>query len=260
MTPRFTPAVFPALAGLVAFTLLAGCVASGDSSRKVSNRDAAIANVQLGVAYMQQGNLSLAKEKLDRAEKQDPRNLELHSAMAELEQKLEHPSEAERHYQAALRLAPDSAEVANNYAVFLCRSGKVDQAVKLFDEAARNPLYRSPFAAYTNAAVCLRSNKRGAEAVAYLERAINLRPNFLDAVMELGDLQIEQGHPDLAGNVIDRYMSMGLASPEILVIGLRAAIARGDKPGTDNFARRLRRDFPNSAPTRSLPQLLRNPG
>ena len=127
------------------------------------------------------------------------------------------------------KLAPASADVSNNYAVFLCRSGKVDEAIKLFDSAAQDKLYSTPWAAYTNAAVCLRANKRGAEAVSYLERALQLRPNYAEAVLELGDLQLELGHPDLAQNAVDRYLSMGAASPEVLLIGVRAAIVRGNR-------------------------------
>jgi type IV pilus assembly protein PilF len=240
----------------LALAALAACVTTGDLQRPKSDKDAAIANVKLGVAYMQQGNLALAKEKLERAEKQDPKNLEAHTSLAFLYEKLNKPEDAEKQYQAALHLSPGSADVSNNYAVFLCRSGKVDAAIKLFDSAAQDKLYSTPWAAYTNAAVCLRANKRGAEAVPYLEHAISLRPNYAPAVLELGDLQLELGHPDLAQNAVDRHLSMGLSTPEVLLIGVRAAIERGDRAAAESYARRLRRDFPNSAQTRVLPQLL----
>jgi type IV pilus assembly protein PilF len=239
----------------LALTGLVGCVTTGDTRPK-SDKDAAIANVKLGVAYMQQGNLALAKDKLERAEKQDPKNLQVHTSLAFLYEKLNKPEDAEKQYQEALRLAPESADVANNYAVFQCRAGKVDHAIKLFDTAAQDKLYSTPWAAYTNAAVCLRANKRGAEAVPYLERALALRPNYAEAVLELGDLQLELGHPDLAQNTVDRYLTMGQASPEVLLVGVRAAIVRGDRGAAENYARRLRRDFPNSASTQVLPQLL----
>jgi type IV pilus assembly protein PilF len=244
------------LAVAVSLAALAACVTTGDLERPKSDKDAAVANVKLGVAYMQQGNLALAKEKLERAEKQDPKNLEVHTSLAFLYEKLNRPEEAEKQYQAALHLAPESADVANNYAVFLCRAGKVEPAIKLFDTAAQDKLYRTPWAAYTNAAVCLRANKRGAEAVPYLDRALQMRPNYAEAVMELGDLQLEMGHPDLAANTVSRYLSMGIASPEVLLIGVRSAIARGDRAAADTYARRLRRDFPNSASTQTLPQIM----
>ena len=161
---------------------------------------------------MQQGNLPLAKEKLERAEKQDPKNIEAHTSLAVLYERLGRNEDAERQYQAALRYAPDSAEVANNYAVFLCRTGKVEPAIKLFETAAKDQLYRTPWAAHTNAGVCLRSNKRSADAVPYFERALAMRPDYADAVRELGDLQLELGHPEISLNVVDRYLAIGRAS------------------------------------------------
>jgi len=243
-----------------ALAVLAGCITTGDTGRAVSETDAATSNVKLGVAYMQQGNLPLAKEKLERAAKQDPKNVEAHTSLAILYERLGRNEEAEREYQAALRLAPESAEVANNYAVFLCRTGKVEPAIKLFDTASRDQLYRTPWAAQTNAGVCLRSNKRGADAVPYFERALAMRPDYADAVRELADLQMELGHPEISLNVVDRYLAIGRASPDVLLVGVRAALARGDRVVADNYARRLRRDFPTSASTRALTQLLPTQG
>ncbi len=246
-------------AALGAAALLTGCVTSGDAP-PTNDKDVAKANMQLGVAYMQQGNLALAKDKLDRAEKQDPRSPEVHIAQAFLFERLNKPQDAERHYRTAQRLAPENAQIANNYAVFLCKEGRIDRALSLFETAAKDGLYGTPWAALTNPAVCLRSGKRSAEAVPLLERAIAMRPNYAEAVFELGDAQLELGRADLATTAVDRFLSMGLSSPEILLVGLRAAIARGDRPATDNYARRLRRDFPNSAQTRALPQLLLDQG
>jgi type IV pilus assembly protein PilF len=255
--------VLSVVATTVAFALgLAGCVTSSTpQSSKVSDTDAAVANIKLGVAYIQQGQLALAKDKLDRAVKQDPRNVEGQTAMAFLQERLNEPEEAERYYRNAQRLAPDNAEVANNYAVFLCRTGKIDKALDMFDTAARNPLYRTPWAAMTNSAVCLRSVKRNQEALPYLERALALRPTYVEAVLELGDTQLELGRPDPASIAVERYLSKGgTPTPEVLLVGVRAALATGDRTAADNYARLLRRDFPNSQQTRSLSQLMQGKG
>jgi len=246
--------------GLVALLVVAlgvtSCVSSGGNGRKVSGKDAAKANMQLGVAYMQKGQLQLAKDKLERAEKQDPGNFEVHWAMASLSEHLNQPAEAERQYQAAMKLAPGNSEIANTYAVFLCKSGKVDKALPLFDGVIRDPLYRTPWAAAANAAVCLRSDKRNADAIPYLQRALNLRPDFVTAVVELSDLQLALGKPDQAQATVDSFLSIGRKSADVLLVGVRAALAQGNRSAADNYARLLRRDFPNSPPTQALPQLL----
>ena len=62
------------LMGALALTLLAGCAtgSSGMKPHQTKTEDAAVYNTQLGIAYLNQGDLALAKDKLDRAVLQDP--------------------------------------------------------------------------------------------------------------------------------------------------------------------------------------------
>jgi type IV pilus assembly protein PilF len=244
------------IALFAAVVMLAAACTTSNPRRPVDEKEAASANVRLGTAYLQQGNLPLAKDKLEKAEKQDPRSYEVQYAMALLSEQLQQNSDAEKHYQAALKLAPNNAGVNNAYAGFLCRNSKVDQALKLFDAAMRDPLYSTPWVASANAAICLRSDKRNADAIPYLERAIQLRPDYATAVVELADVQISIGKPELARTAVDRFLQIGRKSPDVLLLGVRAAMAQGDRGATDLYARLLRRDFPDSAQTRALPQLL----
>jgi type IV pilus assembly protein PilF len=248
-----------ALATALVAVSLAGCVSSS-GGQQLQPKEAARANLQLGAAYLRQGNLPLAKEKLERSEKQDGRNAEVHSALAFLYERLDRKSDAERQYATARRLAPDSGEVANTYAVFLCRNGKAEAAMKEFEAAARNALYQTPWAALANAAVCLRSEKRDADALPWLQQAIQLRPDYSEAVAELADAQLALDRKNDANETVNRYLAMGRASPDVLLVGVRVAQARGDAAAVANYARRLRRDFPDSAQTRALPQFLKDQG
>jgi|JI10StandDraft_1071094.scaffolds.fasta_scaffold05516_8 type IV pilus assembly protein PilF len=237
--------------------LLAGCVNTGSSSgRQVDGKEAARANTQLGVAYLRQGNLNQAKEKLEKAEKQDPKSHEVQYALALFSERMNEPANADRHYQTALKLAPNNGEVTNAYAVFLCRQNRIDAAQRLFEDVVRNQLYSTPWVAATNAGVCLRADKRNADAVPWLERALAQRPDYSPAVVELGDLHIANGEPQKARVVVDRFLSIGRKSPDVLVVGVRAAMAAGDRAAADIYARLLRRDFPNDQAAQALPQLL----
>src|SRR5207302_1759161 len=84
-------------------------------------------------------------------------------------------------------------EVVNNYAVYLCQNGRIDDGVRHFEEAAHNALYRTPEAAYTNAGVCLRAAKRDEEARADFGRALQIRPSFAEAAFQLTDLEFQHG-------------------------------------------------------------------
>ena len=240
----------------IAIALLSGCVATHSNGRPIDQKEAARANMQLGVAYLRQGNVAQAKEKLEKAEKQDPRSHEVQYALALFSERMSQPADADRHYQSALKLAPNNAEVSNAYAVFLCRSGKVDPAQRLFEDVVKNPLYGTPWVAATDAAVCLRSDKRNADAVPWLERAIAQRPDYYPAVVELADLYIAGNEPQKARVVVDKFLSIGRKSADVLLVGVRASMAQGDRAAADVYARLLRRDFPNTPAAGALQQLL----
>lgn len=181
-----------AVLGVVGALVLAGCTTTSSGPQR-SSTTAAEYNVQLGYAYLRQGNLALAKEKLERAEKQDPSSASVHSALGLLYERLGEPKAADRHYETALRLAPRDPEIENNYAIYLCRNGRVAEGVRRFESAARNPLYRTPEAAWSNAGVCLRGAGKYAEAEEDFLRALEARPNYAEAAFQLGDLRLARG-------------------------------------------------------------------
>lgn len=233
---------------------LAGCGGGGAVQRPEPTQaeSASSYNLQLGVAYMQQGSLALAREKLDRAREQNPRDPQVYSALALLEERLGNPTEADRHFRAARRLAPRDPDIGNNYAVYLCRTGRVDEGVRGFTEVARNPLYRTPEAAFTNAGVCLRAAGRHEEASMQFARALALRPGHAEAAFQLGDLDLERGMLAEGRAVVDRFIDTQRATPDLLLLGLRLARAQGDRSAEERYARRLRVEFPDAPQTRSL--------
>jgi type IV pilus assembly protein PilF len=239
---------------------LVGCSHSPIEPETPRSDNAAALNVQLGIAYLRQGDLSIAKEKLEKAVKQNPRDPNAHSALALLYERLGKPAEVDAQYRIALRLAPQNPDISNNYAIYLCRNGRAEEGVKRFIEAARNPLYRTPEAAYTNAGVCLRNVKRFEEAEANLKRARQIEPGYAEAAYQLGDLQLDRGRSGDARAQVDQYLAVFNATPELLLLGVRSAQALGDRSGAEKYARRLHVEFPGSSQERALPDLNRNSG
>jgi type IV pilus assembly protein PilF len=249
-------AIFTAL---IAVTLVA-CSSPPPKKKGESRSDAAAYNVQLGVGYLQRGNLPVAKEKLERALKDSPDDPNVHTAMALLSERLGNTKQTDYHYRTAVRLAPKNPDISNNYAVYLCRTNRPEEGVKRFLAAARNPLYRQPEAAYTNAGVCLRSAKKDSEAEQNFLRALQLRPNYAEAAYQLGALEFDQGRLKEARERIDAYVGNFTATPDLLLLGVRVTNALGDRLASERYARRLRVDFPESQQTRELTELTRNPG
>ena len=237
---------------------LAGCASAGDRAKKKG--DASNYNMQLGMAYLNQGDLGLAKEKLDRAVAENPGDPNVHSAMAMLQDRLGHPDQADKEFKAALNLGPRSPDVLNNYAVYLCRSGRVDEGVKAFEEAAHNALYRTPEVAYTNVGVCLRGAKRDTQAAMSFQRALRIKPNFAEAAYQLADLDFRRGEVQSARETVDQFVSSYEPTADLLLIGVQVARKQGDRVAEEKFARKLRMDFPSSDQTRALAELNHNSG
>jgi len=247
------------ICGSLAALLFAAC--AGQTPKQTDKaHEAAIYNVQLGVAYMNQGDLERAKEKLERALAQDPNSADVRSARAALFARLGEKEKADSEYRAALRLAPQDPRMVNNYAVYLCQNGRADEGVKRFLEAARNPLYTTPEAAYTNAGVCLRSAKRDEEARVNFTRALQLKPNFAEAQFQLANLQFDHGELVPARNGIDGYIGTYNETPDLLLLGVRVARAQGDRVAAQRYARKLQLDFPGTDQARALAALDHNSG
>ena len=239
---------------------LGACVSSNPSKAADSNVQASAYNLQLGIAYLQQNNLATAKEKLERAAQENPKDPNVHNALALLYERLGQPDQADKEYRTALRLDPQNPEIANNYGAYLCRTNRAEEGARRLLEVAKNPLYRTPEAAYTNAGVCLRSLHRDDEAERNIRRALEIRPSFAEAVFQLGDLELQRGKLSDARARVDSYLGAYPATPDLLLLGVRIARASGDRATAERYARRLRLDFPDSQQVRALSEGSPNPG
>ena len=242
------------MSGAALALLLVAC-ASNSAQKTEKAHEAAVYNVQLGVAYMNQGDLERAKDKLDRALIQDPDNADVHSARAALFARLGNKDKADSEYRAALRLAPNDPRMINNYAVYLCQNGRSDEGVKRFLEAARNPMYPTPEAAYTNAGVCQRAAKRDEDARLNFTRALQLKPNFAEGQFQLANLQFDHGELAAARAGIDGFIGTYNATADLLLLGVRVARAQGDRMAAQRYARKLQLDFPGTDQARALAAL-----
>jgi type IV pilus assembly protein PilF len=246
-----------AVAVAVFTAVLTGCV----NQQKLQQRhDAAIYNTELGIAYMRRGDLALAQTKLDRALKENSDDPDVHSARALLFARLGDPKEADGEFREALRLAPKNPDFQNNYAVYLCSAGRVDEGVQTFMSAAHNPEYLTPQLAYDNAGICLHSAHHDVEAAQMFVDALTISPTFAQALWQLANLNFSEGKLADARQEIDSFLAANQETPDLLLLAVKVTRAQRDPLDAELYARRLQLDFPNSAEARELPTLGRNPG
>ena len=247
--------------GLISAALLAGVLAGCANQQAVQRRhDAAVYNTELGIAFMRRGQLAIAQTTLDRALKENPDDPDVHSARALLFDRLGDSKQADREFRAAMRLAPKNPDFQNNYAVYLCSHGRVDEGVATFISAARNPLYLTPEIAYDNAGVCLRGAHRDVAAAQMFRDALAIRPNFAQALWQIADLDFSQGRLAQARQEIDAFLASNQETPDLLLLAVKVTRAQKDPLDAELYARRLQLDFPDSAQARALADLGHNPG
>ena len=246
-----------ALLPLLLVCMLSACVTStkdGGKPLKEESQEvqAAKYNIQLGTAYLQQGNYALAREKLERALKQNPKDPDVHTSLGLLYDRTGDVKGADKHFKEALRLAPDNPGLSNNYAVYLCKNGRVDEGVERFTAVANNKYYRTPEVALTNAGVCLLGAKRLDEAEKRFAGAIRARPNYSDATVQLANVHLERNQVTEARKVVDTYLNAFKPQADVLYSGVLVARAAKDRMSEEKYSRALRLDFPDSPQARAL--------
>ena len=209
-------------------------------------------NIQLGTAYLQQGNYNLARDKLERALKQNPRDPDVHTSLGLLYDRTGDARSADQHFREALRLAPDKPDVSNNYAIYLCKNGRADEGVARFVEVAANKYYGTPEMALTNAGVCLRGAQRLDEAEEKFLAAIKARPNYSEATVQLASLYLDRSQVAEARKVVDTYLGAFRPNADVLFAAVNVARAAKDRVAEEKHSRALRLEFPESAQARAL--------
>lgn len=224
--------------------LLQACVAVDPS--KGRNEEASDVNTEMGLGYMQQNNYELASEKLLKALRQNPESVKANYVYAVLQDKLDQKELAEYHYQKATKLDPKNSEAANNFGAFLCRNGRELESEKYFKQAVKNPLYKTPEYAYTNAAICLLKINKVQPGKENLRKALTAKSDFGPALLAMGDVFYKEGDYSNAKIYLDRYHLVSRPSAMSLWLAIRNTLELDDQGDIGELAQRLEAEFPDS--------------
>lgn len=229
--------------GLVLIMGLAACTSTRPP---IDLEKAAAINAQLGSGYLAQGELDLAKLKLEKALKQAPNLPAAHSGYALLMGRLGQMGKAQKHFKKALQLDPDDSGTLNNYGIFLCGQNKFKEAEKQFLAALRDPLYKTPEYAFTNAGRCSLKNKDEVQAEAYFGKALQANPKFPDALFEMANLQYTKRKFAQASGNLQKFERHGSHTPASLWLAVRVARALGQRNEEASYSLLLKNKFPDS--------------
>lgn len=203
-------------------------------------------NVQLGIGYLRRGQYEVAQQKLLKAIKQDSDNVVAYTTMAFLMMQLNKMDKAEEYYLDALDIKDDDPELHNGYGTYLCRVGRVNDAMNQFKKAYEDPFYKTAYLSYANAGTCLLQAGNYKSAEKMLRQALKLQPELSGALISMAELSVKTKKFMSARAHIQRYHAINKPSAESLWVQVQAERALGAKKHYYKYARQILDEFPDS--------------
>ena len=224
-----------------------------DSNAADASRRAQV-HTALAGEYFARGNFRVALDETRLAIKDDPKFVQAYNMQGLVYMELREDVAAREAFNQALSLAPNDAEVLNNFGWYLCTRNDTGRAVDMLKRAAADPLNPTPEKAMLSLGLCYKRMDRNAEAEQALRRAVMIRPELIGALYNLAIITFERGAYEDANNYLNRYTRLAQPNLEGLVLGVKIARARHDAAGEDSYMQQLRRLYPDARETQELAQ------
>ena len=246
------PSMRPSLvAAILGAAFLAGCASAPrllpQTHKLVQLRTA------LGVGYMRQGQLGLARNELAHALALDPTDGAANNAMALVEERLREPVKARRYFHRGLAHHPHDGSLQNNYGAFLCGTGHVAEGLRHFQAALHSPLYPTPQLADLNMAVCLLKVPNEKAAIHYFHRAQALAPELAAPYYYLARIRYDHREYARAKGDLAQYLARA-RSAHALFLGVRIGRALKDARFIHYCATRLLEGYRHSREAQTVVQ------
>ena len=210
-------------------------------------------NVQLGLAYLEGGDVQRAKQKLLFAEQQTPTSAAVQGSLGYFYETIGNFSTAERYYRRAVALNAQAGAAQNNYGAFLCRHGRYAEADQHFLLALQDRAYLHTAQVYENAGLCAMQIPDVDKAENYFLQAVQQDPKRLVALLGLSRLSYQTEKYVQAQQYLDRYLQL-TNNPTANALYLGAILARklGKEAEAGRFTLRLQAQFPGSQAYKEL--------
>ncbi|MFH1155031.1 MAG: tetratricopeptide repeat protein [Pseudomonadota bacterium] len=209
MTPKHTIAMILALSTV-------SCASTGEHRSQMAQD-----TKNLGEAYLNQGNYAGALKELLDAEKIIPDDPYLHNDLGLVYMARGRYGLAEEHFTRAVALKPDYVPAQNNLGTALLRQEKWDQAITCYREIVGNLLYATPHFALTNLGWAYLGKKDFRKAKENFSKALDIKPDFVNAVHGLATAYLSTGQADSVENLLGKSLQK---NPEAAI--LHADLAR----------------------------------
>lgn len=251
---------FTALLISLSLAWLTGCVSPPDPESNLTPeekrkrvQDRAKIHTELAGQYYSRGQYRVAIEEAEIALRANNNYAPAYNVLGLIYMDLREDGRAQVNFERAIRIAPNDADVHNNYGWFLCRNpAQIDLAIDHFMQAIKDPFYEIPEKSYTNAGLCVLKRNDFEQAKAYLQKALVIHPDYPLAVLGLIQIDYLSRNLRVAQTNITRYIQSYPLSADSLWLAIRIEHALGNDQAVASYGAQLQRRFPDSNEARSL--------
>ena len=230
-------------------TSLVGCVSSGNVdplSTSKGRDEARQAYVQLGLGYLQQGQVERAKAPLKSALELDSSDSDANAALALVFQAEQEPELTDKYYAKALSARPKDARILNNYGSFLYEQKRYKDAYERFQQAANDNLYAERARVFENLGMTATMLGDREAAREHFTKALRLDSQQPRALLEMAELSYEDRHYVPSRDFYDRFSQLTEQNARSLLLGTRLAKVFEDRNKAASYGLQLKRLYPGT--------------
>ena len=151
-------------------------------------------NYQLGVEQLQKGNSPEAIAALLEARRWDPQSERTELALSEAYREQGRDRDAEAHLLRALQIKPGFQQGLRNLAALYIQTDRYDEALAPLHQLLDDATFPGPWRALTNLGWAEYRLGRVDDAFQHLTLAVDQRPDYWPARLDLGILEAERGN------------------------------------------------------------------
>ncbi len=228
---------------------------SNNGSSQQRGKSPADIYVQLGIAYMREGQFATALQKLRRGLELDPNNANIHNVMALVYDQLDKTEKATSYFNSAVSLNPNDPYIRNARATHYCKLKQYAKADADFNAALKNPLYSTPWIALTNAGLCVLRQDNFAKAESYFRRALSRNSQYYIALEEMIKINWQQKNYLSARAYLERYLAVHPPSSALLWLAIRIESALNNQKAMERYKQQLLELFPDALEVQQMREM-----
>mgnify|MGYP000347894811 CR=1 FL=1 len=233
---------------VVCLSLLSACVVTKEGDIKSGTKqEMALRRVEAAKQYLRNNDLEAARRLLREALQLDDGLPNVHDALGLTFQVSGEDELAEKHFSRAVKLGDGESRYRVNFANFLFKQGRYEDAVKHLQKVADDTLYERREQALVLLGLCQQQMAEPAKALRSFERALTLNPRNKMVLRQLSVSEFERQQFEQSWQYLQSYRRLTpTLDAELLLLGVHLARKLDKSDAEASFALALKNLYPQS--------------